>query len=570
MQAAKNLVAANWVYVWGSLFSIGWVLPVPFTLWFGFQAEVWIAASSLIAAMTLLWKYADAAWEMPSLVAALAAFCLIPLLQWGMGTIVMDGHALLCVLYLVAFALVVWCGFTWEKVAPGQCLDALFYAITIAALITVCLQISQWRGIGGAHPWWLVAADPTRPHGNFGQANLAATFLCWGLCALAWFSLRQCIPWYLATSLAAVLLLGIALSNSRTAFLGLIISIALVFFYHKLWTNKWVLWVVAGLALYFFICVIVIQWINDKEFGATVLSAGSLSARFQIWMIALEAIQENPWLGYGWGQTYAAQLAVADRMPAFYQPFISAHNLVIDLILWNGIPLALLMLAGMGLWLYRRVKNINTAETFIPSLCILLIANHSMLELPMHYAFLLLPLGWLLGAMEARLANHTSRVIKLPRAVPLVSFSLMAAFLMVVGIEYWMIDDAYRIQSLKKLNLTSETWREPKVRLLNHLVSQLKLEQLDINQRGLSPAQLKNLEGVAKVAPGPSPMIMVAGALAMNGQPERAQWWLRRICKVTTPEVCNKFQENWIAVGEKHPEIAAIAWPQDAGDTAGR
>ena len=564
MSPNKNIVSVHWLYFGACLFSIGWILPTPFTRWFGFQAEVWIAASSLIAAMTLLWKRGGQPWNLPFLVAALAAVSLIPLLQWWAGSIALDGHVWLCSLYLVGFALAVWFGFTWERESPGQCLDALFCAIALAAIATVCLQVAQWRGISG---WWLVPANPLRPNGNFGQANLAATFLCWGLCAIAWFTERRRIPWPLSLALAAILLFGIALSNSRTAFLGLIISIALIFLYRKFWNNKRVLWVVAGLALYFLTCVFVIQWINENEFEKTVLGASSLSARLQIWSIAIEAIREKPWFGYGWAQTYAAQLAVADRLPAFHEPFNSAHNLVLDLILWNGIPLATLLLGGMGLWLYRRARAINDAETFILCLFIILIANHSMLEYPMHYAFFLLPLGWLIGAFEARSTNQSLMALRLPRSVPLVAVSLMTALLILTEIEYLMVDDAYRIQALKSLNATTEPWREPKVRVLGHLVSHLKLEQMDIQQQGLSPRDLENLENVALFAPGPSPMIMVAGTLAMNNQPERARWWLRRVCKVTSEKACSKVQANWKAVGEKHPEIAAIAWANNTDDT---
>ena len=491
---------------------------------------------------------------------------LIPIIQWRTGLIPLSGHAWLCSLFLLGFALAVWCGFTWEKAAPAQCLDALFAALLLAGLATVGLQAKQWISWGNLDAWWVVGAEPTRPNGNLGQANLAATLLCWGLCASAWFTVRRRLPWLLATALAAVLLFGIALSSSRTAYLGLLISIALVFLYRNLWVDKRVLGVVTGLALYFVACIFLIQWINESALDPQVFIARGFSGRFQIWSIAIEAICERPWFGYGWSQTYAAQLTVADRMPAFHQAFNSAHNLVLDLILWSGIPIAMLLLGGMGLWLLRRTRKIDRPETFILGLCIVFIGNHSMLEYPLHYAFFLLPLGWLIGAFEARVTVTTTPGLSAPRTLLVAAVFLMAALLAEIHVEYMMINDAFRIQTLKGLHQTTETWREPKARILGHLVNQMKLEQMDIYKKNLTQDELQKLEDIAFFAPGSSTMIMVAGALAMNGQPEKAQWWLIRICKTTEAENCKKMQSNWQAASDKHPEIAAITWPKNADD----
>ena len=561
------LVPNHLVYLWAIICSLGWLLPAKFTRWFDFHSEFWIASCFLVAAGGLLWAYGNRPWRTPMIVLAMAAISLLPIIQWYSGLINLGGHAWLCSLYLWAFTLAVWSGFTWEKAAPGQSIDALFAAILMAGIATVALQFTQWRSIASLDAWWVIWAEPTRPNGNFGQANLAATLLCWGLCATGWFTVRRRMPWFFACALAAVLLFGIALSNSRTAFLGLLISLVLVFSYRRLWDDKRTLWFVAALAIYFLACVFFIQWINDKEFDKTVLNSGSLSARFEIWSISMEAIRDKPWFGYGWSQTYAAQVAVTDRVPAFHQAFNSAHNLVFDLILWNGIPLAALLLGGMGLWLIRRYRNIDRPETFILGLCIVFIANHSMLEYPVHYAFFLLPLGWLIGAFEAHISDAAGPGFRAPRSAVLTLLCLMAALLAEIKIEYLMIDDAHRIQTLKGMGQTTEIWKEPKARVLGHLVSQMKLEQLDISQKRFDPAELQRLEDVALFAPGASPMVMVAGALAMNGQPERARWWLLRICKITSEQNCSRVQSNWNSAGQKHPEIAAIAWPDNTDDT---
>jgi len=569
-------IPAKWLYLWASIFSIGWLLPKPYTLWFSFQTEVWTAAASLLAAAGLLWNYWNRPLPVPLLALVLATLSLIPPIQWAFGLIVLGGHALLCSMYLFGFALAAGCGFAWEKSWPGQYLDALFFAIGLAALVTVSLQVAQWYGIADGSTWWVVPAPATRPNGNFGQANLAATFLLWGLCAVAWFTVRHRVHWLPAMAMAAVLLFGIALSNSRTAFLGLLLGITMVFLYRRLWVPKGVLWAVSGLTAYFLACVLFIPWINQtstdqkwishSELESTVLNSSSLSERFDIWAIALEAIKERPWFGYGWGQSYTAQLEVADRLHGFEQQLTSAHNLVLDLMLWVGLPMTLLLLAAIGMWLYRRRAGLGAPDTFILWLFIILICNHAMLELPFQYAFLLLPLGWVLGAMEARVGRGCVRIFLAPWTLGLLVVGFMAISLYTIEMEYLIIDEAHGNRVLRRLQIQGDSQTDPTPCLLTHLAGQVRLERLDIGEKNKSPETLKEMEDLALFAPGPFPMILVPGTLAMNKRPERAQWWLRRICKIRSAHTCHKLHANWQALGEKHPEIAAIAWPESTVD----
>jgi len=571
------LVFNKWIYLWSSIFSIGWLLPKPYTLWFSFQTEVWIAVASLLAAAILLYKYWNRHLPAPMIAVALATLSLIPAIQWAVGLIALGSHAWLCSLYLFGFTLALGCGFAWEKAWPGQCVDALLFAIGLAALLTVCLQVAQLCGLADGTTWWVVPAPPTRPNGNFGQANMAATFLLWGLCAVAWFTARHYLHWLKAVAMAAVLLFGIALSNSRTAFLALLLCIAMVFLYRRLWGDSGVLRVVSGLAVFFLACVLSTPWLNQisssqnwgsqSEIESTVLNSSSLSERIDIWSVALEAIKERPWLGYGWGQTFTAQLEVADRPHGFKQPLTSAHNLALDLMLWVGLPLGLLLLAGIGLWLYRRKTMFDAPDTFILGLFICIFCNHAMLELPFQYAYLLLPLGWVLGAMEARLGIGYVRVLQVPWTLVGLLMGFMAINLYTLEMEYLSIDEAHSTRLLKQLHIKGEAQSSQTALLLTQLAGQVRLEQLDIGAKDKSLDVLKEMEDLALFAPGPFPMIVVPGTLAMNKQPERAQWWLRRLCNIRPAHICRKLRANWQALGERHPEIAAVAWPDNTVDT---
>ncbi len=121
----------------------------------------------------------------------------------------------------------------------------------------------------------------------------------------------------------------------------------------------------------------------------------------------LEAIRLSPWVGYGWLQGQTAQAAAALTKPGLeYSSY--AHNLVLDLMVWNGVPWACCSQAcwrggtsGAGL------KANGAADSFRFGV-LTVFAVHSMLEYPFAYTYFLVPVALLAGQLEAsgRPARH--------------------------------------------------------------------------------------------------------------------------------------------------------------------
>ena len=111
-------------------------------------------------------------------------------------------------------------------------------------------------------------------------------------------------------------------------------------------------------------------------------------------------------------------------------------------------------------------------------------------------------------------------------------------------------------------------WRLPNLRLLTQLRAEMEIAQYDALKKPISSTELHRLEAIARYSPKGGSTIKLAGALAINGEPERARWWLTRMCKVTMSWTCPYAHANWIQAGTSHPEIAAIDWPEEPEDAA--
>jgi O-antigen ligase len=559
------IIHTQWVLLWSAGFAIGWLLPAGFLPWPDFHPESWYTGVFLIAATTLLWR-TRGAWALPPVVPPLLALALVPLLQWASGLIYFAGVAWMTCAFLAALALVLWCSHRWETLAPGQGLDGLFMAVGLAAFLTALIQCYQWLGQVGADNWWMLHDGSQRPAGNFAQPNMAATFLCWGLCAVAWAAARRRLGFWAAGAAAAFLLWGVALTGSRTAWLGLFLVLLGTLFWRDRLPTRRVLWLVLALAVYFALCVVLLTLLNAGASEQLVMSGASLRIRLQIWQMGLQALLLKPWWGYGWSQTFAAQLAVADQFPAMTQYFTSTHNLVLDLLLWNGLPLGAVVVLGGGYWLVGVLRRVRTAQDMVLVLFMLLVLNHAMLELPLHYAYMLLPLGWVVGAVEQRMGAVPARRLSVPSAFVVLAVAVMTALLTLIVTDYLHVEESLRDKAQARLE--ARVWQLPELRVLTHLRAEMEIAQYPVLRAPIAFAELQRLEAIAALSPKAGSGIMVAGALAMNGQPERARWWLARICKVMAPEVCAKAHANWTRAAATHPEIAAIDWPDEAEDAA--
>ena len=69
--------------------------------------------------------------------------------------------------------------------------------------------------------------------------------------------------------------------------------------------------------------------------------------------------------------------------------------------LWNGVPLGLSLVGGLGLWFWHQLRGISTPTHLLLLLGVGVFLLHAMLELPHAYAFFLLPVALMIGTASA-------------------------------------------------------------------------------------------------------------------------------------------------------------------------
>lgn len=554
-----------WFGVWACALAVGWLLPNHYLPWAAFHADAWSAmVFALVSAAVILRTSSSIQWHGSAvLVAALAC---VPWLQYSAGLISFAGQAWMSTAYLLGLLLALLTGQRWEQARPGQLAGGLFWAVGVASVVSVNLQLQTWLGLmdTGIFDLWSMGLAGGRPYANLGQPNQLATLLLWGLLACTWGFINHKIRASVAILLACFLLLGIALTQSRTAWLGLIFLVIATWAWRRLWHSKWVPWSVTALFIFFWACPLLLRGLADALFlgseNSYVRGQYQGDLRLSAWRLFIDAALHQPWLGYGWSEVGHAQLAVASDFPALQMTFSHSHNLFLDLILWLGLPFGIFVSVALVWWFSSYIRAAANAKDAILTMFLGVIGIHAMLELPLHYAYFLLPTGMVMGMLNSRVGGKF--MWSTPR------WTLLGLWLMAVVLLSGIVRDYFRVESsfqtlrfeLARIG-TLPTGKPPDVVLLTQLRERINLMRYQ-PKPGMSAEELVWLLQVVNAYPGSGMLYKAATALAMNNRPQEAQQWLKRISKISSVEECEMIRRIWAQDAFANPLIAAVSWPQ--------
>lgn len=554
-----------WLGLWVPLLAMAWLLPNHYYPWATFHTDAWLAVMFVIAAAPVIgWSADKVQWHgLPVLIALLAT---VPFIQFGLGMLPFSGQAWVCTAYILGLLLAMLMGVRWEAATPGRAADGLFLAVGLASIVSVGLQLRQWLGLefnADAMQVWMAEFSPGRPAANLGQPNQLATLLLWGLLACAWGLVRQKIQPASAVLVAMYLLFGIALTQSRIAFIALL-AICLA-----AWTWRRLLparspWVVTLLLLYFAVCTLSLQGLSDLlgldlQIRSASLGGGSTQLRLKAYSLFLDAAWQHPWWGYGWNRLAVAQLSVAQNHPTLTSFFIHSHNLFLDLVLWCGIPIGgVVSLAILG-WLLRGLRRVASPEDAILVLFVIVVGLHAMVELPLHHAYLLLPTGLVIGMLNER--QHNPVVFTSSRWTALTLLLGTTLLLGSIMRDYLQVDESFRTFRLEAARIGQlPPGKPPNVWLLNDMREFILYARKDV-EPNISSAEAEKLHDVALSFPTPSNLFNYAKALAYLHKPEEARVWIEKTQKVQPQEFDRDLRVAWESQAQKQPAMATVKWP---------
>lgn len=538
--------------------ALPWLLPPRGQPWPDFWNQ-WLATLPAIALAA--WAAVQAprtAWKLPPAALAFVVLALVVGLQALTGVLPRAGEAVLPALYALGVAACIAVAGRVEAAAPGRLPEALLAGVFIAALVSTGLALAQWLKIDDLGLLFHAQAPGMRPVANLGQPNNLATLLLWGVVALWWGWLTRRIGTLIALLALGFLGFGLLLTQSRSGMLGLLVLAAFAVFAPG--PRRPSRRLVALLVLAF--AATVVAWgsageavgLEAARTASETLQAGKRPA---IWALSLEAIALRPGLGWGVGLNVLAQGELIGAREPLFVNVAHAHNLVLDLAVWVGLPLAVLLLAGACWWAVRRWRAARQSaadgRAWVLLALLAVLVLHAMLELPHVYAQFLVPAALVIGVLDAGVASPTMRIPG--RVAAPAGLAALAAACAVVALDYKAVSDdlmAWRLRVARIGELTPPP--PPQVRLLGGL--QHALVAVRVEPRPAMPSsEIADLEWAARRYPAAGTLFKLAQAHALNGRPGQAAWAWQYLCAVHPPAQCAAAAAAW-------RELAASRWPQ--------
>ncbi len=543
---------------------LAWLLPNHYPPWLAFHADIAMALAVLLVTANELLLGSPRSRAVPALCAVTCIASLIPLAQSVGGVIFFAGDAWMASLYLLGFGIAQWTGFTLaRRIGAPLLFERVALLFLSASIVSVGLQLYQWLGITGLG---IHAADlppNARPFANLAQPNHLATLHCLGLVGALFLHYRGKLTAPTTLLVVGWLLLGWAMTGSRTVWAQLLMLTVWWLVMRRRGATPMPLSHIGTLVVAF--VLIVPAWGSLAD--ALLLSTGDslqerLTSGYRLmhWRALLDAVADRPWLGFGWNQVSVAQGSTVLNHPYTGEVLEHSHNLLVDLLVWNGIPIGLCLIAALTWWAVRRVRACNDLSTTMLIAAIGGVFVHSLVEYPHDYAYFLLPTGLMIGAVDA--AVPSIRTISVaPAALRLIA--LAAAGLTIwVAVEYIEIEANVRLLRFETARIGTATVnsREPDVLLLTQWREYLRFARTE-PAAGMSAAQLGWMRQAADRYPYSSGQYRYAKAAALNGQIDRAAVVLARLCRMHTPVHCKDAVEAWQTAAQNQPQLASVVLP---------
>jgi len=246
--------------------------------------------------------------------------------------------------------------------AAPQWWNRIVAALLAGELASAVIAIRQLYGDTGELARWAdpnsVADGTIRVYGPLENPNLLAGYLI-PILPIALVAFLRWRTWPQRLFAAAALVLGAAalfLSYSRGGWLGMVAGLGLMVLLLVLrqtrsWPPLWrrlfpALLIAAAVAL----LVVAVTQIEPLRIRVLSLVAGrqdsSNNFRINVWLAAIEMIQDRPWLGIGPGNSAFNLIYPLYQQPKFNA--LSAYSVPLELLVEGGVPG---LLAGLGLLL---------------------------------------------------------------------------------------------------------------------------------------------------------------------------------------------------------------------------
>ena len=394
------------------------------------------------------------------------------------------------------------CCLLWQGASarPAARVRTVALAWALAAGLSALMGLLQYLGLAQHLAGLVDPLEPGQAYANLRQRNQLATLLAIGVCAAVF--LQQWVTTHVGVGLAgraaqAVLLVLVAAlaaadaaSGSRTGMLQLLLLCGLA----VLWRRgralaAWALLAYAAAALLLPLLA-GLDPLHSGILGRVAEGAAPCSSRLTLWSNVLELIAQKPWWGWGWGELGYAHFMHLYTGPRFCEILGNAHNLPLHLAVTLGVPMAVLLCAGLcaAVWRARPWRETD-AQRQMAWAVLAVIGLHSLVEYPLWYgpfqvaAVLCL---YLLAPMPVRPAPWRARAARLLPVLVLAACAYAAW-------DYWRVSQIYLPSAQRAAPYRDDTFAK-----IQH--SWLFQSQVRFAELGITPLDASNAAHIHALA----------------------------------------------------------------------
>lgn len=466
-------------------FVSAWLIPIHLAPWVAFESEILAALSALIVGFLVI--ILNKKIVIPKVSTIFLLLISIPIIQYFFGQVIYLSTAMLGSGYLLLFYIMIISGYNLQEY-KSEIFLKISYLFIFIGVVSSIVCIIQWLNLDGWLTPYILELKGNRPYANVAQPNNLATLLVLSLLSIIY--VYEKMKWKISTLIILILLIffALVLAQSRTAWISISIISIFLFYKNKAVFKKFSNNNNLSFLLILVVFITLIPLLNSvllPFIGADAADVDTLVERFssgylrlEMWYQAFIAIKESVWFGYGWNQVGLAQMEVFNTYPTT-EWYKSSHNIFLDLVIWFGIPVGLFFIVYFFIGLLRLLKHANNVESVIGFSFLLAILIHSCLEYPLHYAFILLPFGFIVGLIYPKILNADISVNKLVFCMPLM-FILIFIYLLVS--DYYLYKKKLVLINMENLTLSQEN-----INILNDNLVVLTEFSWDLWWRSLNP-----------------------------------------------------------------------------------
>jgi O-antigen ligase len=572
MLASKKMASLAFaLFFFGLMILAAYLNPEHIHPFRTYYNEIMLVIAVLVGFAALSWQ-AGVKLVLPPIASLPLALLLLIGLQWSLGMIAIQAVYFPAMVLLLTFLAIV-LGATWVHGETSDQVKSLREAVcltwaashVLAALLSVVLQGVQIAGLNLTPFVMYMARDATaymRPFANVAQPNQLALLLCFGLAGLWWLLQKRSLSNALAWVLGLVLIWGLALTQSRIAWIILpvfaVLSLSGFCGERRLaWYGVFSLLGTYFALLWFMPTIAQMIGFSSGDIGARI---GGRSERTVLLQQAWEMAMQHPWLGGGWFSFGEQQVQIASQFSSTTYAE-HAHNIVLNFLAEVGFPFTVAFFGYLLFWVWRTFLKswaIRNTEFGFVFLCLVAVGVHSLVEFPLWYAYVLLPIALLMGASYVPQAQEKQVKVIAGRVFPFSVGALGLVLLCWVSWDYQRVINgfiAYRTAPNISL-VKEEAIRMPSTTLLPDFFDYFQLQKI-VPSEQMRAQDIAFVERMHHRFGFMHILNKMAEIYVLNGAPEKAlhtMITLQRLHPISYPE----YFDYWKALAENDERYRAV------------